>query len=70
MAPVPRSRNRFVGEQPGAGRSSEAIMAKMNMVAEGVKTSAVVVELARKHDIEMPIAEQIYVVIHEGQDPV
>jgi glycerol-3-phosphate dehydrogenase (NAD(P)+) len=66
----PQSRNRFVGEQLGRGRSIEEISAEMHMVAEGVKTSSVVVELAKKHAVEMPIADEIYKVLYEGRNPV
>jgi glycerol-3-phosphate dehydrogenase (NAD(P)+) len=42
----PQSRNRYVGEQLGRGNKIEQIIAEMHMVAEGVKTSRVVMELA------------------------
>jgi glycerol-3-phosphate dehydrogenase (NAD(P)+) len=61
-----QSRNRFVGEQLGRGRSIEDIIADMNMVAEGVKTSRVVMELAEQYGVEMPIASEVYAVCHEG----
>ena len=61
-----QSRNRFVGEQLGRGRSIEEIIADMNMVAEGVKTSRVVMELAEEYGVEMPIASEVYAVCHEG----
>ena len=64
----PQSRNRYVGEELGKGRSIDDISAEMNMVAEGVKTSRAVVELAAKHDIEMPIAEEVVAVIYEGKN--
>ncbi|MBW2233179.1 MAG: NAD(P)H-dependent glycerol-3-phosphate dehydrogenase, partial [Deltaproteobacteria bacterium] len=38
-----------------------------NMVAEGVKTAASVVELAGQHGVEMPIAEEIYAVLYQGR---
>jgi glycerol-3-phosphate dehydrogenase (NAD(P)+) len=63
----PQSRNRLVGEQLGLGRKIEDIIADMNMVAEGVKTTASVVELAGRHDVEMPIAEEMYAVLYEGR---
>jgi glycerol-3-phosphate dehydrogenase (NAD(P)+) len=62
-----QSRNRYVGEQLGKGRTIDEIVAEMKMVAEGVKTSKVVVEVAEKYGVEMPIATQIYQVIHEGR---
>jgi len=54
-----QSRNTQVGVRLGKGESIADIVASMNMVAEGVKSSAVVVDLARKLGVEMPIAEQV-----------
>jgi glycerol-3-phosphate dehydrogenase (NAD(P)+) len=61
-----QSRNRYVGEQLGKGRSIEEIVAEMKMVAEGVKTSKVAVDLADRYEVEMPIAREVYHVIHDG----
>jgi glycerol-3-phosphate dehydrogenase (NAD(P)+) len=63
----PQSRNRHVGVELGKGRSIDEIIEEMHMVAEGVKTSKVVMELAEDHGVEMPIAEQVYGVINEGR---
>ena len=41
----------------------------MRMVAEGVKTAKSTVALARKLNVEMPIAEKMYAVLHEGLKP-
>jgi glycerol-3-phosphate dehydrogenase (NAD(P)+) len=38
----------------------------MNEVAEGVKTAKVVVELAREYNVDMPISQEIYKVLYEG----
>ena len=62
-----QSRNRYVGEQLGRGRSIDEIVGEMRMVAEGIKTSAVVVELSTRYGVEMPISHQIYKVVHEGR---
>ncbi len=64
-----QSRNRCVGEQLGKGRSIAEICAEMHMVAEGVKTSRVVMTLAAKYGVEMPIAHEVYRVVHEGSRP-
>lgn len=61
-----QSRNRHVGEQLGRGRSLDSIIREMNMVAEGVKTAPVALALARRYDVEMPIAEQVTEVL-EGR---
>jgi glycerol-3-phosphate dehydrogenase (NAD(P)+) len=63
----PQSRNRYVGVELGKGRKIEEIIDEMNMVAEGVKTTAVVMELAHELDVEMPIAEEVYAVLNEGR---
>jgi len=62
-----RSRNRHVGEQLGRGRSIRRITGEMRMVAEGVRTSRAVVDLARRVGIEMPIAEQIAAAIYDDK---
>jgi len=63
----PQSRNRHVGEELGKGRTIDEIIEEMAMVAEGVKTVAVVHELAAQYDVEMPIADEVYRVVSEGQ---
>lgn len=62
-----KSRNRFVGEQLGLGKTIDEIIADMNQVAEGVKTSAVVMELAERYGIEMPIAQEVHGVLYDGR---
>lgn len=59
----PHSRNRYVGEQLGKGRKLADILAEMNMVAEGVKTAEIVLYLAERHGVRMPICEQIHRVV-------
>jgi len=63
------SRNRRLGLALGAGRSAEQALAEIGQVVEGVKTAAEVWRLARRHGVEMPIAEQVYGILHEGRDP-
>ena len=65
----PQSRNRHVGVELGKGRPIADILGEMRMVAEGVKTSRVVVELAERLGIEMPIAREVYGVIYENRTP-
>lgn len=60
------SRNRHVGFQLGQGRSLEEIIEEMSMVAEGVKTCGVVMELAKEYEIEMPISSEVFKVIQDG----
>lgn len=61
-----KSRNHHVGFQIGQGKSLEQIISEMNEVAEGVKTAKVVVELAKKYNVDMPISQEIYKVLYEG----
>ncbi len=61
-----QSRNRYVGYNLGKGRKIDEIIAEMSEVAEGVKTAKVVMELAEKYKVEMPIARSVYKVLYEG----
>ena len=63
----PHSRNRHVGVELGRGKKLEEIIASMNQVAEGVKTTAVVTTLAAERDIHLPIAHEMDAVINHGQ---
>jgi glycerol-3-phosphate dehydrogenase (NAD(P)+) len=64
------SRNRSVGVELGRGLKLPAILAGMHgMVAEGVFTTTAAVGLARAHGVEMPIAEQMHSILHEGKAP-
>jgi glycerol-3-phosphate dehydrogenase (NAD(P)+) len=60
----PLSRNRSVGEQLGRGRRLDDIVGEMRMVAEGIHTCRLVLELARRHGVEMPITREIDRVVH------
>jgi glycerol-3-phosphate dehydrogenase (NAD(P)+) len=65
----PHSRNRHVGVQLGQGRVLDEIVADMNMVAEGVKSTGAVIELARRHEVDMPLASFVGRVLYEGARP-
>lgn len=65
----PKSRNRTVGHRLGEGEALDDIIDSMNMVAEGVKSSQAILALAHEHDVEMPIAEGVVAILHEGADP-
>ncbi len=62
-----QSRNRYVGEQLGKGRTIEEVIAEMNQVAEGVKSCRTVLELATQYGVDMPIASEVVAVCHEGR---
>lgn len=64
------SRNRTVGVELGRGRKLNEIIAGMRgMVAEGVYTTDAAVQLARRHNVEMPITEQMHAILNEGKSP-
>jgi glycerol-3-phosphate dehydrogenase (NAD(P)+) len=64
------SRNRTVGHELGIGRKLPEILAGLGgKVAEGVLTTRAALGLARKHSIEMPITEQMEMILDEGKDP-
>jgi glycerol-3-phosphate dehydrogenase (NAD(P)+) len=64
------SRNRFVGEEIGKGKNIQEILANMYMVAEGVYTVKALMQNVNVKQTEMPIAEKIYQVIYEDNDPL
>jgi glycerol-3-phosphate dehydrogenase (NAD(P)+) len=64
------SRNRTVGHALGQGRKLPEILDSLGgKVAEGVLTTRAALGLARKHNIEMPITEQMELILDEGKDP-
>ncbi len=63
------SRNRFVGIELARGKKLQEILASMRMVAEGVGTTAAARTLAHNAGVEMPITEQMFAVLHQGQSP-
>ncbi|HMA77486.1 MAG TPA: NAD(P)H-dependent glycerol-3-phosphate dehydrogenase [Candidatus Krumholzibacteriaceae bacterium] len=63
------SRNRYVGEQIGKGKSLKEVLGDMVMVAEGVKTTKAAVRLGSAEGVELPIAEQVYSVLFHRKNP-
>jgi glycerol-3-phosphate dehydrogenase (NAD(P)+) len=63
------SRNRAVGVELAGGRKLDEIVASMQMVAEGIKTTDAAIELARRFSVEMPITERMYEMLHFGVPP-
>jgi glycerol-3-phosphate dehydrogenase (NAD(P)+) len=63
------SRNRQVGLRLGRGESLAGIVSSMHEVAEGVHNTRSVTSMAAAIGVEMPIAEQMYLVVEEGKDP-
>ncbi|GAA4676678.1 NAD(P)H-dependent glycerol-3-phosphate dehydrogenase [Phytohabitans rumicis] len=65
----PLSRNRTFGEHLGRGETLEEAQAATRQTAEGVKSCLAIRDLARTHNVDMPITEQVEKVCHEGVDP-
>ena len=63
------SRNRWLGEEIGKGRTLKDILGQTDMVIEGVATAQSAHDLAKKHAVEMPIAAEIYRTLYEHKDP-
>jgi glycerol-3-phosphate dehydrogenase (NAD(P)+) len=63
------SRNRSVGVALGRGKQLDEILSETRLVAEGVKTSKSVKQLAERHKIEMPITTEMYRVLYENESP-
>ena len=63
------SRNHSVGLRIGRGEALTDILKSMRMVAEGIRTSRSVYTLARNLGVEMPITEQVYLLLYENKHP-
>ncbi len=63
------SRNRTVGLELGRGRTLEEVLSGMRMVAEGVETTRATRALGQMLGVELPITEQMYRMLFEGQEP-
>jgi len=64
------SRNRFVGEQIGKGKTLKQIQKHMQMVAEGIPTTKSAHALGLKYKVEMPITREVYAVIYKNKSPI
>lgn len=62
-----QSRNRRLGLALGRGESVDAAISSIGQVVESLLTSDEVMRLARRHEVEMPIAESVYRILHLGQ---
>jgi glycerol-3-phosphate dehydrogenase (NAD(P)+) len=61
------SRNRTVGIKLGQGRKLQNILIEMRMVAEGIKTTKSVYQLAQREQIDMPICKNVYEILYENK---
>lgn len=66
----PEGRNRSCGEALGRGVTLQSYLSRSKMVVEGVSTCRSVVDLARRHDVDMPITETVHDVLFEELDPL
>jgi glycerol-3-phosphate dehydrogenase (NAD(P)+) len=64
----PHGRNHHVGVELGKGRKLDEILGEMSMVAEGVKTAGLVLELADRYDLDLPIHTEIYRIVTGDTD--
>lgn len=62
------SRNRLLGEKIAKGKTAEAALKEMPMVAEGYPTSKSAYDLVKKHGCDCPIIAEIYRVLYEGKN--
>jgi len=65
----PLSRNQQLGRRLARGEKLDAILRSTHSVAEGVSTTRAALQLAARYDVEMPITEQLYMILFEGLDP-
>jgi glycerol-3-phosphate dehydrogenase (NAD(P)+) len=65
----PLSRNHKLGRRLATGEKLDAILASMHSVVEGVYTTKAALQLAARYDVEMPITQQLSLVLFEGLDP-
>ncbi|WP_239614123.1 NAD(P)H-dependent glycerol-3-phosphate dehydrogenase [Cohnella mopanensis] len=63
------SRNWRAGSMLAQGLPLEEVLERMGMVVEGVRTTKAAHVLAGKHNVEMPITDQLYAVLFEGKSP-
>lgn len=64
-----QSRNRRFGLALGRGENMKEAQASIDQVVEGIQTAKEVYELAQRVGVEMPITEQVYVVLYENHSP-
>lgn len=63
------SRNYSLGKKLGQGMKLEDILSCSKSVVEGVTTAESAYELSGKYGVQMPIVEQVYMVLYEEKDP-
>lgn len=66
----PLSRNNTFGTNLGRGMTLEETVAATRQTAEGVKSCESVLDLARRHGVDMPITETVVSIVHKGTPPL
>ena len=66
----PYGRNRSVGERIGKGETLTQILASMEQVAEGVRTTESAIDLAERLGVELPITQQVGEVLFREKPPM
>ncbi|WP_432039079.1 NAD(P)H-dependent glycerol-3-phosphate dehydrogenase [Streptomyces cucumeris] len=66
----PLSRNHTFGTNLGRGMTLEETIAVTRQTAEGVKSCESVADLARRHDVDMPLTETVVGIVHDGKQPL
>jgi glycerol-3-phosphate dehydrogenase (NAD(P)+) len=64
------SRNRALGTMVGSGYTVNAAVIEMNMVAEGMTGAKGIFEMNKKYEVEMPIADSVYRILHKRMSAV
>ncbi|MFJ6249104.1 MULTISPECIES: NAD(P)H-dependent glycerol-3-phosphate dehydrogenase [unclassified Streptomyces] len=66
----PLSRNHTFGTNLGRGMTLQETIAATKQTAEGVKSCESVLDLGRRHGVDMPITETVVSIVHEGKPPI
>jgi len=64
----PFSRNRYLGEQIGKGKTLKQLISKMRMVVEGIPTTQAAYRLSLKYKVDMPITKEIYLILYKNRN--
>lgn len=64
-----QSRNRRLGLALGQGKNLDETIQAIGQVVEGINTSREIHALAKDHNVDMPITEQVYLILHQGHTP-
>jgi glycerol-3-phosphate dehydrogenase (NAD(P)+) len=63
------SRNRYLGEELGKGKTVDEIRESMHNVTEGVDSTSAALMMADRYNVDIPITKTIYRILFEGLDP-